>query len=71
MIRATKFHTLESEGTAGPSRSTQLGNPFLQVPTDPTTRGGSGLRYTAAADLVFYFLCVLIFAGTPLAMVLL
>lgn len=70
MSRATKFPARESEGMAGPSRSTQLGNSFLQVPTDPTTRGGSGLSNTAAADLVFWFLCLLIFAGTPLVMVL-
>ena len=70
-IPADAFQRLASEGMAGPSRSISKGAPVLEGSTStPIQRGGSGLSNTAAADLIFYALCVLIFAGTPILMVM-
>ena len=70
-IPADAFQRLASEGMAGPSRSISKGAPVLEGSTStPIQRGGGGLSNTTAADLGFWFLCALIFAGTPLYMVL-
>ena len=66
-----KFPARESEDGTGCRRSISKGAPVLEGSTStPIQRGGSGLSNTAAADLIFYALCVLIFAGTPILMVM-
>jgi len=66
-----KFPARESEDGTGCRRSISKGAPVLEGSTStPIQRGGGGLSNTTAADLGFWFLCALIFAGTPLYMVL-
>lgn len=70
-IPADAFQRLASEGMAGPSRSISKGAPVLEGSTStPIQRGGGRPQNVSAADLGFLFVCLLIFAGTPLAMVL-
>ena len=64
-----KFPIRESQGHGGHARSSAKDNRDLEVPSITSIGGGRPLTLTAA-DLGFWFLCALIFAGTPLVMVL-
>ena len=68
MSRATKFPAWESQGHGGHARSVGKDNRYSEVPSSP--KGGGRPHTLTAADLGFWFLCALIFAGTPLVMVL-
>ena len=71
-IPATAFQQigrgLASQGHGGHARTAGKDNRYSEVPSSP--KGGGRPHTLTAADWGFWFLCVLIFAGTPLVVVL-
>lgn len=65
-----KFHHVESQGGSGCRRISRKDNRNPEVSSSPPCRGGGRPLTLTAADYGFGFLCLLIFAGTPLLMVL-
>lgn len=64
-----KFPTWESQGGSGCRQSAGKDNRGLEVPSI-TSRAADALSNPSAADLGFLFLCLLIFVGVPVWMVI-
>ena len=63
-----KFPAWESQGGSGCRRSAGKDNRYSEVPSSP--KGGGRPHTLTAADLGFWFLCLLIFVAAPVYMVL-